>query len=326
MASFQNKLAQGLFARGIDVVYRLKDTPYAAVLVIGGIRDLWGLWQARRQGIPVVQRLNGMNWLHRLRRTGARHFLRAEYGNAILALIRSRIANQIVYQSEFARHWWEREHGPTRVLARVIYNGVDLERYTPAGPHQRPEDRWRVLLVEGRLAGGYEIGLETAVELVERLQSACSQPVELVVAGAVEASLQQHWQRQSAVPLHFLGQITPERIPEIDRSAHLLYSADIHAACPNSVVEALACGLPVVAFDTGALPELVSENAGRIVPYGSDPWKLGTPDMEALTRAANQVLQAQNIYRPAARARAQAALGLDAMVEAYLEDLLPFGV
>jgi glycosyltransferase involved in cell wall biosynthesis len=326
MASFQSKLAQGLSARGIEVVYRLQDTPYAAVLVIGGIRDLPGLWRASRQGMPVIQRLNGMNWLHRLRRTGILHFLRSEYGNAILGLIRSRIADQIVYQSEFARHWWEREHGPTHSPARVIYNGVDLERYTPNGPHTRPEDRWRVLMVEGRLAGGYEIGLETAIGLVKSLQAVCSQPVELVIAGAVESSLQQHWQRQSDVRLHFLGQIAPKQIPEVDRSAHLLYSADIHAACPNSVVEALACGLPVVAFDTGALPELVTGNAGQIVPYGSDPWQLGPPDLEALAKAANQVLQAQSIYRHAARARAEAGLGLEAMVNAYLDVLLPAGI
>jgi glycosyltransferase involved in cell wall biosynthesis len=323
MASFQSKLAQGLSARGIEVVYHLKDIPYASVLVIGGMRDLIGLRLARQRGVPVVQRLNGMNWLHRLRRTGVRHYLRAEYGNAILRFIRSRIATQIVYQSEFARQWWELEHGPTRASARVIYNGVDLQRYTPVGPHSRPGQNWRVLLVEGRLAGGYEIGLETAVGLVERLLPACTQPVELVIAGAVEAALQQYWQQRTQAALHFLGQISPERIPEVDRSAHLLYSADIHAACPNAVVEALACGLPVVAFDTGALPELVRGHAGRIVPYGSDPWKLGPPDLNALAGAASQVLQEQNLYRQAARSRAQAVFGLDAMVEAYLEVLLP---
>jgi glycosyltransferase involved in cell wall biosynthesis len=323
MVSFQSKLAQGLRTRGIEVVYCLKDTPYSSILVIGGTRDLIGLGQARRQGIPVIQRLNGMNWLHRLRRTGVRHYLRAEYGNFILALIRSQFASQIVYQSKFAQRWWERERGPTRVPARVIYNGVDLERYTPDGPHSRSENSWRVLLVEGRLAGGYEIGLETAIGLVERLQTVCTQPVELVVAGAVETTLQQYWTRHSGAKLQFLGQISADRIPEVDRSAHLLYSADIHAACPNAVVEAMACGLPVVAFDTGALPELVSGSAGRIVPYGSDAWKLGPPDLEALTDAASQVFQEQDRYRVAARARAQAAFGLDPMVKAYIEVLLP---
>jgi glycosyltransferase involved in cell wall biosynthesis len=323
MASFQSKLAQGLVVRGIDVVYNLKDTPYAAVLVIGGFRDFWGLWRARQQGIPIIQRLNGMNWLHRLRRTGARHFLRAEYGNLVLRLIRSHLADRIVYQSKFAQRWWEREHGPTRSPARVIYNGVNLERYTPTGPHSRPEGIYRALLVEGRLAGGYEIGLETASGLIDRLQSICQQPVELVIAGMVDVSLQQYWQRQTRATIRFLGQVPPEQIPEVDRSAHLLYSADIHAACPNSVVEALACGLPVVAFDTGALSELVSEDAGRIIPYGSDPWKLGPPDLESLAQAASQVLKEQDYYSCGARARAQAILGLDAMVEAYLDVLMP---
>lgn len=323
MASFQRKLAQGLEARGIEVVYRLEDAPYAAILVVGGLRDLVGLWRAHQRGITVVQRLNGMNWLHRLRRTGPRHYLRAEYGNAILRLIRSRIAGKIVYQSNFARAWWERVYGPTRVPGWVIYNGVDLERYTPQGSHNRPDHAWQVLLVEGRLAGGYEIGLETAVGLVEHMQVDRSRPVELVVAGDVALSLQAQWQSQAQIPIHFWGQIPPERIPEIDRSAHLLYSADIHAACPNAVVEALACGLPVVAFDTGALSELVTQDAGKIVRYGGDPWKLDPPDLESLASAALQVLEEQDRFRPAARARAEAALGLDRMVEAYLEVLLP---
>ena len=66
MVSFQYKLADGLQARGIQVCQDLSDTPYQAVLVIGGTRALAGLWRLRRRGIPVVQRLDGMNWLHRL--------------------------------------------------------------------------------------------------------------------------------------------------------------------------------------------------------------------------------------------------------------------
>ena len=89
------------------------------------------------------------------------------------------------------------------------------------------------------------------------------------------------------------------KFPQIDRSAHLLFSADINAACPNSVIEAMACGLPVVGFDTGALNELVIGDSGRLVAYGGDVWKLDQPDIAALAKAAAEILNDQNRFRQA---------------------------
>jgi len=114
------------------------------------------------------------------------------------------------------------------------------------------------------------------------------------------------------------GLLPLDQIPQLDRSSHLLYSSDINPACPNSVIEALACGLPVIAFDTGALPEIVLDGSGLVVPYGGDPWKLAPPDVAALAQAAIAVLANQDRYRLAARRRAEAAFGLDQMVEKYL--------
>ncbi len=322
MATFQQKLAAGFYQRGVEVGYDLKEGAYAALLVIGGTRDLAGVWSARRQGVRVVHRLDGMNWLHRLRWTGVRHFFRAEYGNLVLKFIRSHLADSIVYQSRFAQEWWECICGPAPVPGCIIYNGVDLDRYTPSGPDERPTDRFRLLLVEGSLGGGYEIGLETAVRLAGELDGVHEKPVELMIVGKVDRALQVAWLARATIPLHFTGQVPHARIPEIDRSAHLFYSADIHAACPNSVIEALACGLPVVAFDTGALPELLTGDAGRIVPYGGDAWRLDRPDLPALARAAAAILEDIPRFRFAARARAEAVFGLDKMVDLYLDTLL----
>ncbi len=325
MVSFESRLAQGLAERGVGVSYSLDDHPYQAVLVIGGIRDLAGLWRARRAGIPVAQRLDGMNWLHRKRQTGIRHYLRAEYGNLVLSVIRSQLADRIVYQSCFSKQWWEQSHGPTRVPSDVVYNGVDLNRFHPDSSSQRPTDRFCLLMVEGTLGGGYETGLETAVQLVRQLNRAGSglgKEVELVVVGKVSSILREHWIAKAGISLTFIGQVPGEEIAELDRSAHLLYSADLNAACPNSVIEGLACGLPIVAFDTGALAELVVGDAGRIVPYGGDPWNLDLPDVDALAQGAREILLEQEKFRFAARLRAEQVFSLGQMVDGYLKALL----
>ena len=87
-----------------------------------------------------------------------------------------------------------------------------------------------------------------------------------------------------------------EDIAAVDRSAHVLFSADLNAACPNSVIEALACGTPVW-LDTGALAELIQDGAGRVVPYGADHWRLEDPLIPPLTEACVEILQNNPAYR-----------------------------
>jgi len=146
--------------------------------------------------------------------------------------------------------------------------------------------------------------------------------------GRVSPEMKSYWEEYGKRPespagmrLSWAGLVERQKIPEIDRSAHLLYSADVNAACPNSVIEALACGLPVVSFDTGALPELVTGDAGRIVAYGGDPWRLDAPDVATLVRGASEILSDPERFRRAARQRAEAAFGLETMVDAYLDVL-----
>lgn len=317
MASFRLKFEQGLRARGVDVTYDLSANA-DAILVIAGTRFLPDLWRARRRGIRVVQRLDGINWVQRVRWTGARYHIRAEYGNAMLALIRACFADHVIYQSQFIRKWWEDWYDVARVPASVIINGVDLQTYTPDGPHERPTHRFRMLLLEGSLAGGLNSGLFHAVSLAEKLS--VKFPMEVVVAGKVDDVTQRNL--QSKVPVKFLGTISREQIPTLARSCHLMYCAEVNPPCPNSVIESLACGLPVVGFDSGALKELVTEDAGSIVPYGGNPWKLEMPDISALAVSAEDVLTKQDQFRAAARTRAESAFGLDQMVESYLKVLL----
>jgi len=325
-SSFQKNLIAGLQARGIEAHHDPDRPGCAALLVIGGTRRLDMVWRARRMGIRVVQRLNGMNWIHRLRRTGLRHYLRAEWGNVLLALIRRRLAQRIVYQSQFAQDWWKRAYGEVSASSRVIYNAVDLTMYHPMGKHHRPLDWLRLLVVEGSLGGGYEGGLLNAARLVQSLNQMSDQlagkSVELQVAGRVPETLQKQVEGILPGKVAWAGVLPRAGIPDLDRSAHLMFSADVNAACPNSVIEALACGLPVAAFESGALPELVANGAGVIAPWGGDPWQLDPPDIQALAERSIEPLTRQDMYRTAARRQAEKCFGLDRMVECYLQELL----
>ena len=319
VTSFRLKFENGLHARGVDVTND-PSQPADAILVLAGTRHLLRLWKAHRGGTRIVQRLDGINWVHRVRWAGPRYTIRAIYGNANLSLIRARLADHVIYQSEFIRHWWEDWYRPARVPSSVIINGVDLNRYTPHGLHERPSGHYRLLVVEGSLAGGLNHGVFNAANLASALAKRFK--IELMIVGHVDGRTKNRLRHQSAFYIQFMDTIPREHIPWLMRSSHLLFSAEVNPPCPNSVIEALACGLPVIGFDTGSLSEIVQGNAGRLVPYGANQWKLEQPDMSALADAAMEVLDDQNRFRNSAREQAESVFDVENMVDEYIKVLL----
>ncbi len=318
-ASFRMRFSQALAAQGVQVCDDLDETPYDAILVISGTRQLGKLRRAIRQGIPVVQRLDGINWMHRKTRFNLRYYLKAEYGNLLLNYTRMRLASRIIYQSQFVARRWEQVYGRAPVPHDVIYNSVDLAAFSPNGPSERPAERSRIMLVEGSYTSGHDVGLGFALEMARLLESEHHLPVELMAAGRASPEIRARWDARATVPLTWAGIVERERIPFLDRSAQVYFSAEVNAPCPNSVIEALACGLPVVAFDTGSLPELVQGDAGRIAPYGADPWQLDKPDLPALAAAAAEVLTQQERFRAGARRWAEQTFNITEMVTRYME-------
>ena len=340
VGSFRIKFADGLKSRGIEVSHDLDDPHVDLILLLAGTRNLAGLQRARQRGVPIIQRLDGVNWVQRIRWTGFRYHIRAEYGNAALAFIRRFFADGVVFQSEFTHRWWEDWYGKTRVPKTVIHNGVDLDVYTPIMPlrgsttaeaismsneetalqkdaRRVMPEKYRLVMVEGSLAGGLDAGLRWGVALAETLHQVHA--TELLIVGRVDERRKAETLAKAKADIQFLGVVPRESIPEIDRSADLYFSAEANPPCPNAVIEALACGTPVLGFDTGSLAELVPPSAGRSVPYGGDEWKLDWPDIPALAEAAQEILANQSQFSVGARKHAEENLGLELMIDKYLD-------
>ncbi len=320
--SFQAKLIEWFKERQIAWTFDISHPDNQAILLNGGTRYLWKLWRAKARGVRIVQRLNGLNWMHKVQKTPIKAYLRSAFNNLLLAFIRRFLTDRIIYQSEFSRQWWNKEFGNRRGPDYVVHNGIDLQTYHPRGPETPPADHFRILLVEGHLSGANAQGLETAVKLANAVKEMSSATIELMVVGDVNNAVKAQM-HEIAPNLWITWQdIVPRAsIPGIDRSSHVLFSADLNAACPNSVIEAMACGCPVVAYDTGALSELVRDGAGEIVPYGSNYWQLEDPLIQPIAEACIRILEKNPAYRQSARERAEQGFALDQMVDAYLEVL-----
>lgn len=319
-ASFQSRLIRVLKERGYRITSNPLDPSNYAILVVGGTKKIGELRRAQKMGVRVIQRLNGMNWVHRKRKTGLKHYFRSEVNNFILETIRKR-ADGIIYQSAFSQEWWERVYSKGNAKTTIVFNGVDLQEYLPSGAGGKPTDFYRILMVEGNLGSGYEQGLSTGVELTRLLNHRLDKPVELMVVGNVPADLKASLSTTD-INIQWCGVVRREEIPEIDRSAHLLFSADINAACPNSVIEAMACGLPIVGYDTGALKELVVNGSGEIAAYGGDVWNLDKPDIHSLADAAQKIINDPSGYSKNARENAVLNFNIQELTDKYLEMLL----
>jgi glycosyltransferase involved in cell wall biosynthesis len=316
-SSFQSRLKRGLENRGFFVHFDPARKDTSVILVIAGTRQLRKLSQAKKRRIPIIQRLNGMNWTHRKTHTGVRHFVRAEINNWILATIRSSLSSKIVYQSHFTQEWWNRQYGKVLAPDIVIHNGVELNVFTPQGTSNRPKDKIRMQVTEGHLGGGHELGLRNAIHFAQALKSRSKQPLEMIVAGGVPQALQREFEHISWI--QWLGVINLSQIPFLNRSAHLYYPCEINAACPNSVIEAMACGLPIIGNSTGSILELVGNEGGKVVPYGANDTELEPANIEPLVNGAVDILDHWYKYSKSARKRAETYFNADDMVKKYMD-------
>jgi glycosyltransferase involved in cell wall biosynthesis len=318
-SSFQGRLKKGLEKKGFLVHHEPDRKDTSVILVIAGTRHLIKLYQAKKSGVPIIQRLNGMNWTHRKINTGIQHYLRAEVNNWILKTIRESLASSIVYQSHFTQDWWNRQYGSIPIPSRVIHNGVELDIFTPQGTSNRPRDRVRIQVTEGHLGGGHELGLRNAIHFAQVLQSHLIKTLEMIVAGDVPSSLHKEFEHLSWV--HWLGVINLSQIPLLNRSAHLYFPCEINAACPNSVIEAMACGLPITGFRTGAILELVGSEGGKVVSYGAKDTDLEPAIVEPLVKDALEILDKWEKHSKSARKRAERCFDSQMMVEQYMDTM-----
>jgi glycosyltransferase involved in cell wall biosynthesis len=235
----------------------------------------------------------------------------------MMRLVRSSLADHIVYQSHFVENVWNAAHGAAKVPSTIIHNAVDLTRFCPHGPRYQSWADICVISVEG--SQGLD-PFDIAIELARQLEET-GLTTELLVFGKPWGDAETRFTRFPFA--QFMGPVSNAELPYYYRGSAVYVLTDmLDAGCPNSVLEALACGTPVLGYAVGVLPELLAGSAGRCICYCGDPWKGEPPgNREGMATAALELLCEFNRFRDGARRLAEERYGLERMVDGYVRVL-----
>lgn len=258
--------------------------------------------------VPLAARLAGKPTVATLHETPRQHPSRRERLKELLTVRVPGRLGRVVFVSQYAFDEFARRYGPARSTWRVIHNGINLDRYNPQRDRPPGSERpvWAVVAALRPL--------KNHVDLVRAWAGvvAVHPKATLLVVGDgpsrsdIEQTLADAGLQDS---VRMLGR--REDVPELLQTVDGVVSASVWEALPTALIEAGACGLPVVAADAGGTGEIVEDGVnGRLVPVR---------DVPALTRALLDIIGDPALaadYGAAGRARAEEKFSMTTWVNA----------
>jgi len=226
-----------------------------------------------------------------------------------------RSSDHVIYQSKFAKQNLDKLFTRPEGSYSLVYNGVNLDTFSPS-------DRKKNVLPTIGCIGTFRknrvstitdiskhIPFQHCLLLVGRMDEQCCKDLE---------SFKQNSQK---CKLEYVPYITGDtNLAEYHRKIDCFIHPILGDTCPNSVVEALACGTPVVVPQFAGGGELVKD--GGIVFYTS-------PDadyqvfIEECAKSVVKVFENWSEYSAKARQRAVDVLDVNVMARQYLKALFP---
>ncbi len=223
-----------------------------------------GAWLSRRWGVPLLTLLRGTDvpghreldpWMHQ----------------AASPLIRWiwRQSTQVISNSESMAR--QAESAVEGLSVSTVHNGVDLERYCPPESGRRTAGPVRVLYA-GRLVKVKRIDalIRAWAEVVRKSQL----PIVLDLAGfgpELDILERQVFELGLGDSVRFLGYLDEERMIQAYQEASIFVSFSRDEGLPNSVLEAMACGLPLVLSNIGPHREILADSGAGVLSDADDP-------------------------------------------------------
>jgi len=235
----------------VDVIHLMANSGWSWHLFAAPV-----LWLARLRGTPVVVNYRGGEASAFLARS-------ARWVNLSLRHAQALVVPSGYLRAVFADYGYDCD---------VVSNIVDTALFSPASAADVPGKVFTFAITRN-LEKIYDVG--TALQAFARVQAAAANgtaapALRLVVAGSgpEESALRAQAQSLGITNMvHFAGRLDRDEVAALYREADVLLNPTTVDNMPNSVIEALASGVPVISTDVGGVPYIVThEKTALLVP------------------------------------------------------------
>jgi len=159
---------------------------------------------------------------------------------------------------------------------QVIYNGVNADLFTPSSPD--PELRSIIGLGQGPVVGFVgearaKKGIGALLRIFPRIHEETG--AQLLFVGGMRREAQEMLElfrrRYPHIPLILVPPQPYEEMPRYYALLDVLVMPSLRDGLPNAILEAMACGRPVVASNVGGMPDAITNGVdGILLPPGED--------------------------------------------------------
>jgi len=181
----------------------------------------------------------------------------------------------------------------------VIPNGVDLDRFYPAEKNEKKKSASSVILTLSRIDN--KKGLEYAIESMTKIHTKFPTAKLMIVGdGEYRSELEKLVEKNMlSATVEFPGLIPNSEVPAYLRNADLFLLPSLYEGLPLTLLEAMACGLPIISTPVSIAPEIIATwKNGYIIPFKS-PDAISESVIDLLSNPDKRRQCSENSYRAA---------------------------
>ena len=175
-----------------------------------------------------------------------------------------------------------------------IPNGVDTKRFAPI---TRPANAKVKILFIGRLIP--RKGFQRVVRALPRVRQLAKQPfeVEVVGTGAAQTELDALAAQLGISDLiHYVGTVPYDKLEKSYQYADIFVLTSLSEGMPSVILEAMGCGLPIIASNVGGNNEIVKEGENGFLIEGDDVSHLAERMVELINNKELRVRMGERSY------------------------------